>query len=161
MDFLREGILRWWRRKLTRILIKYMNRTYLAWRFKLEGCGKIWWDKVNRINTSEGGGRIVYPQMVDGIKEDTDVLVGIYFIHREMQCTWWVWEEVSRFFFLRWPRSFRRAIRDGQKQWQFGTWTIFLMPQREGKDSRTSGKEASNLNKAWKQCYISTGRVEF
>ena len=57
----------WWR-KLTIILIKYMSMTSSSWRYKLKGFGNIWWDKVNRMYTSEGGGRIVYPQRVGRIR---------------------------------------------------------------------------------------------
>ena len=36
----------------------------------------------------------------------------------------------------------------------------FFIPEREGKDARISGKEASKLNKARKRGYISTGEVK-
>ena len=42
----------------------------------MKGCGKIWWNKVNRIYTSEGEGGIVYYWKMDRIKEDKDVVAG-------------------------------------------------------------------------------------
>ena len=56
LDLLREGVLRWRKRKSTRRLIKYININYSAWRGKLKGFGNIYWGKVNRIHTSEGEG---------------------------------------------------------------------------------------------------------
>ena len=37
--------------------------------------------------------------MVDGIKEDKDVVAGRDCIRRDMQCTWWGWEEGLRYCF--------------------------------------------------------------
>ena len=85
LDLLREGMLRWCRRKFTRRLIKYLNITSSAWRGKLKGFGNIWWDKVNRIYTPEGEGGSVYPGTGDGIREDTYMLAGRYLICRAIQ----------------------------------------------------------------------------
>ena len=40
LDLLREGIMRWRKRNITRRLFKYLNITSLAWRVKLKGVGK-------------------------------------------------------------------------------------------------------------------------
>ena len=39
-----------------------------------------------------------FPETIGGVMEDDDIEAGRYFIHREMQCTWWGWEEGSCFF---------------------------------------------------------------
>ena len=54
LNFPWEGIIRWRKSKITRRLIIYLNITYPAWSGKLKRFGKIWWDKVNMIDTSEG-----------------------------------------------------------------------------------------------------------
>ena len=73
------------------------------------------------------GGQITknYPENIDGVKEDEYIKENRYFIHRAIQCTWWVWEEGYRYLFWRWPRDFRYAIRDGQNHWEWrGTWNV-------------------------------------
>ena len=99
LDLLMEGMLIWWKRNITRSLIKSLNITSSAWRGKLKGFGKIWWDKVNWIYKSEGEGGILYSWTVEGIEEYEDVLAGRDCIHRAMQCTWWGREEGSHCFF--------------------------------------------------------------
>ena len=89
--------------------------------------------------------------MVDGKKEDKDVVAVIDCIHRAMQCTLWSWEEVSRCFFWRYPTEFMRAIIDVQNKCQVGTWPRFIIPQREWNDSKTSRKEVRKLNKSRKR----------
>ena len=84
MDLLSEGMLRWWKRNITRILIKHLNRTWLAWRDKLKGVGNIWWDKETRTYKPEGEGRSVYPRHIGGSREDEDVVAGRYCIIRAM-----------------------------------------------------------------------------
>ena len=54
----------------------------------MKGSGKIWWDEEKRIYTSEGEVWIVYNRMMDSVKEDEDVVAGIYCIHRAIQCAW-------------------------------------------------------------------------
>ena len=71
----------------------------------------------------------IYPGSVDGSKEDEDVVAGRDCICRLTQCTWWEWEEGYCCFLLRWPREFRRAIRDKQKKWKVETWIRFVLPQ--------------------------------
>ena len=82
---MREGILRWQKRSITRSLFKYLNITSSARRGILKGFGNIWWDKVNRIYTPEGEGGSVYPGTGDGIREDTYMLAGRYLICRAIQ----------------------------------------------------------------------------
>ena len=96
-----EGILIWWNINTTRILIKYLNITSSEWRGKFKGFRNIRLDKVIRIYTSEGEMIIVYYRMVDGIKEDEDMVAGRDCIHRAMQCKWWVWKEGLRCLFWR------------------------------------------------------------
>ena len=40
-------------------------------------------------------------------------------------CTWCGWDDVSCCFFLRWPRDFRSAIKDGKRQCQVRAWNRF------------------------------------
>ena len=81
-------------------------------------------------------------------------------IIRAMQCPCWGWEEGSHRLIWGWPREIRRSRRDGQKQGQVGTWQRFVLPQIEGKDTRTDEKELMKLKKARKQGYISTGEMK-
>ena len=55
---------------------------------------------------------------VDGSREYKDVVAGRDYILRGVLFIRWIWEDGLRCFFWRCPREFRRAIIDGQKQWQ-------------------------------------------
>ena len=97
-------MLRWCKRKITRSLFKFLNRTSLESRGKLKGVGKIWWDKETRMYKLEGEGRRVYPESVGRSSKDKDMVAGRDFILRLMQFTWCGWVEGSLCFFWRFPR---------------------------------------------------------
>ena len=145
---------------LTRNLFIYLKITSSAWRWEFKRVGKIWCDELTRIYAPEGEVWKFYSRSVDRSKVDKDLVAGRYCIHIDMYYTWCIWEEGSRCFFWRWPRDFRRAIRYEKKQWQVGTWTRFVLPQREGKEAHTDKEEVMKLNKAQKRGYISTGEVK-
>ena len=50
--------------------MKYLNRTYLAWRSKLKGTRKTMWYEVLGMNIREVGVKIIYPENIGGFKEE-------------------------------------------------------------------------------------------
>ena len=81
-----------------------------------------------------------YLQDIRKLLKNKDWEAGVDCLGRAMGSSWWEWSVGSRCFFWRWSRESRNGIRDGQKQWQVGSWTRSLQPQRVESDKKVAEK---------------------
>ena len=61
MERKKDGTLIWWRRNITKRLMKYFDITSSAWMSKLKGNRKTRWDEVSMRYIKEGKSQKIYP----------------------------------------------------------------------------------------------------
>jgi hypothetical protein len=119
---LRRRMLGWWKRKVTTIFLEWIREEHLQLqkggklRSKLvqEKEGVYQWTLPSSCN-SKLGGLAVYKvwweerQLLGG----NDLRPGTDAIERAARSTWWNWDDGSRPFHWRWPKWYKKIIRDG------------------------------------------------
>ena len=96
-------------------------------------------------------------------KKNTEVVKdfrsGMDAIRRALGANFWEWSDGSTLFFWRWPREYRRAIRDGLEVFIDGELPDYWSRQRWPQDAAEKAQLKDKIRKVIQREYIRTGFV--
>jgi hypothetical protein len=76
-----------------------------------------------------------------------------------MATSWWAWEEGSALFFWRWPKEFRKEVRDGMPVRISGELPNYRRSQRMEPDELLRAKIFSKIDTIGLRGYVKRGPV--
>jgi hypothetical protein len=81
-------------------------------------------------------------------------------VRRYSGSSWWEWNDGSRPHFWRWPKEYKRAVRDGVQPWFRSKVPCWRVPQRGEKDPTIFQAMNSKLERVRRLRYIQEGTVD-
>ena len=170
---LRAGALRYWRRKMTRDFIAYLQNNYTthmperpsSWvqaslkRRKVLGKTRAvlsyGWASDGKEHYVRNWKRArAQPRLVESCWS-----VGRDCIQRTANSLWWDWAEGSALLFWKWPASHIDWAREGQPHFVSGSLPKFKRPQRAAPTDEMMAQMQNKVNKVRKRRYIEEGKV--
>ena len=114
--------------------------------------------KLNNWNVDKGKAKLC-PQ--DKLRKDLlkDLKVGRDAIRRACLASWWEWDGGSTLFFWRWPKEYRKDVRDGLEVCVEGQLPEFWARQRWPEDPLEREQLKKKLHKPIVKEYITRGFV--
>jgi hypothetical protein len=169
MSACRFLMLRWWKRKVTTSLCKWIRKTNPY----LENICQ--WDHV-RLNSAahtwkDGRKKDKYEWLSDGRRKwfdwirclkntcPKDVDSGGDAVARAAESTWWEWAAGSRPFHWRWPTEYIETIRDGLPVYFVRKPPNYTKAQQDIKEKEIKDLVVNKLKKVRGRGYIAPGHV--
>jgi hypothetical protein len=167
IDWLREQMLRWWKRKVTSSYVAWVKSKY---RLTENNIGDWFTHKWTRFKTGQEG--TLYGWAEEGEREykrwwkerflatSQDYIPGSDAVSRAAKTSWWGWDAGSRPFHWRWPTFYQGVIRDGLEVHFQSAPPKYRRAQRDIKDEDIKAKVIAKLKKVRERGYISPGMAE-
>ena len=156
LDLLRLAAISWWRRNLRRELWRHLrsfsrgepqDTTRMVQVVREEGRQRYRWRE---------GGLSAYKEWHRRCRQSPDFEAGRECVRRGARSSFWNWEDGSRLIFWRWPKRWRKLIRDGQPHRLMGTLPRFTRAQSAPKNQRVVPEKLLKLRR---RQYIEVGHV--
>ena len=164
---------RWYRRRILRSLLSYLDQTHgegrtdqasVKWLgpdgIETQSTYRVsrWLSKVHTLHKKSANQR----NSLKGKSRDLwkDFSVGSEAVDRAVNSSWWTWEEGSTIFFWRWPKRFRVSVRDGSKlfiKWGQNKMPCYTEPQRLTKNPSARLQVTKKVNSVRLRNYIKDG----
>ena len=170
-DLLRRRMLRWWKRRVTASLSRWVSHEHPDSGFGEEGsfvtedglrCWKSCSPRPTPLYVWGTSGREDYRRWF--VRRATariqrDLVPGGDAVARAANSTWFEWSDGSRPFHWRWPAFYHKVIRDGLKVFFRGDKPNYRKPQDDTRDPAVKAKMKSKLASVRDRRYISPGFV--
>lgn len=130
----------------------------------LRTCALAWWKRHTTVSfltwfKLEHGQPIDLTRILSHPLQRVDWEAGRDCVRRCSLSSWWDWEGGSRPLFWRWPKEYRKQIRDGIDLWIIQQLPCYRKPQRPEQDEQLRDAMTAKLSKVRKRGYISPGPV--